>query len=453
MARSGSSRLPRVLESSSKGFDSAWTAICRRRSVASDDVEKATRKIIERVRVGGDAELLACVKKFDGARIEILEVSSAEWEEGCEAVDPAVRAVIGKAATRVREFHRKRIPSSWEMREEGGAYMGQRLRPLQRVGLYVPGGKALYPSSVIMTATPASIVEVPEIVMATPPAPDGTIRPEVLLAGRMAGVHRVFKMGGAHAVAAMAFGTESVPKVDKIVGPGGIYVATAKRLVFGEVGIDSEAGPTEVCVVADSGATPAWVAADLISQAEHDEVAQAILLTHSKALAAKVETELEGQLEALDRAEIAGTALSSRGAIVVTRNLEESITLANEYASEHLVLAVEDPEEVLKQVTNAGAVFLGHYTPVAVGDYMAGPNHVLPTGGTARFFSPLGIEDFLKRTSFVQFNASKLWDLGPDIMKLAEVEGLKGHGNSVNLRLRRIKRARKSRASSGKQDP
>ena len=450
MARAGSARLMRVLESGSKGFESVWTGVCRRRSEESDGVEKATRKIIERVRTGGDAELLACVKKFDGAQVENLEVSSEEWEEACEVVDPAVRAAIGKAATRVREFHRKRIPSSWEMREEGGAYMGQRLRPLQRVGLYVPGGKALYPSSVIMTATPASIVEVPEIVMATPPAADGTIRPEVLLAARMAGVHRIFKMGGAHAVAAMAFGTESVPKVDKVVGPGGIYVATAKRLVFGEVGIDSEAGPTEVCVVADSSATPAWVAADLISQAEHDELAQAILITHSKALVSKVETELEGQLEALNRAEIAGTALSSRGAIIVTRNLQESITLANEYASEHLLLAVEDPEAVLKQVTNAGAVFLGHYTPVAVGDYMAGPNHVLPTGGTARFFSPLGIEDFLKRTSFVQFDASKLWELGPDVTKLAEVEGLTGHGNSVDLRLQRIKRARKSRASSGK---
>ena len=216
--------------------------------------------------------MLACVKKFDGAEIDKLEVSAAEWEEGCEAVDSGVRAAMGNAASRVRAFHRQRIPSGWEMREEGGATMGQRVLPLARVGLYVPGGKALYPSSVIMTATPASIVEVPEIVMTTPPGVDGTIRPEVLLAARLAGVHRVFKMGGAHAVAALAFGTESVPKVDKIVGPGGIWVATAKRLVFGEVGIDSEAGPTEVCVVADPSATPAWVAADLISQAEHDEV-------------------------------------------------------------------------------------------------------------------------------------------------------------------------------------
>ena len=452
MASAVSSRSVRVLESRAKEFAPAWADVCQRRLAGSEDVEKAARKIIERVRVGGNPELLACIKQFDGAQIEAVEVSPAEWEEACEAVDPAVRAVMGTAVSRVRAFHRKRIPSSWEMREEGGAYMGQRLRPLQRVGLYVPGGKALYPSSVIMTATPASIVEVPEIVMATPPAPDGSICPEVLLAARLAGVHRVFKMGGAHAVAALAFGTQSVPRVDKIVGPGGIWVATAKRLVFGEVGIDSEAGPTEVCVVADASATPAWVAADLISQAEHDEVAQAVLITHTKGLVSKVEAELKKQLEKLERAEIARTSLSSRGAIVVTRNLEESITLANEYASEHLVLCVENPEAALKQVTNAGSVFLGHYTPVAVGDYLAGPNHVLPTAGTARFFSPLGIEDFLKRTSFVQFDASKLRELGPDVMKLAEVEGLTGHGTSVDLRLESIKRARKPRASSGKKD-
>jgi histidinol dehydrogenase len=334
------------------------------------------------------------------------------------------------------------------MREEGGGFMGQRVRPLARVGLYVPGGKAIYPSSVLMNAIPASVVEVPEIVMATPPSKNGSIRPEVLMAARVAGVHRVFKMGGAHAVAALAYGTESVPMVDKIVGPGNVWVATAKKQVFGQVGIDSEAGPTEVCIVADRSATPAWLAADLISQAEHDELAQVILITHVKGLVTRVQDQLKRQLATLDKAEIAEKSIRSRGAIVVTRNLDESMQLANEYASEHLVLAVEDPDQTSKAVVNAGAIFLGHYTPVAVGDYIAGPNHVLPTGGTARFFSPLSVDDFLKRTTFIKFEPPKLRELGADIVRLANVEGLTGHGASVELRLQKIRRARREREAA-----
>jgi histidinol dehydrogenase len=312
----------------------------------------------------------------------------------------------------------------------------------------VPGGKAVYPSSVLMNAIPASVVEVPEIVMATPPSKDGSIRPEVLMAARVAGVHRVFKMGGAHAVAALAYGTESVPMVDKIVGPGNVWVATAKKQVFGQVGIDSEAGPTEVCIVADRSATPAWLAADLISQAEHDELAQVILITHVKGLVARVQDQLKRQLATLDKAEIAEKSIRARGAIVVTRNLDESMQLANEYASEHLVLAVEDPDQTSKAVVNAGAIFLGHYTPVAVGDYIAGPNHVLPTGGTARFFSPLSVDDFLKRTTFIKFEPPKLRELGADIVRLANVEGLTGHGASVELRLQKIRRARREREAA-----
>ena len=334
------------------------------------------------------------------------------------------------------------------MQEEGGARMGQRVRPLDRVGLYVPGGKAFYPSSVIMNAVPASVVEVPEIVMVSPPGSDGLLKPEVLMAARLAGVHRVFKMGGAQAVAALAYGTASVPRVDKIVGPGNAYVAAAKRRVFGDVGIDSEAGPTEVCIVADDSATPAWLAADLISQAEHDELAQAILVTHVKKWVNRVQDQVARQLESLERSKMAKKALSTRGAIIVTRNLEESITLANEYAAEHLVLAVDDADDLIKDVVNAGAVFLGHYTPVAVGDYLAGPNHVLPTGGTARFFSPLGVEDFLKRMSFARFEASKLRDLGSDVIRLAEIEGLTGHGNSVELRLQKIRKKRREREAA-----
>ena len=438
-----SSGLPlRVFESRDKDFAKSWTKLCQRRVDSVEDVGQVVDEIVARVRRRGDRELLACIEEFDGVKIDAVEVSRSEWDAACDEVDPADRAALGKATMRVREFHRKRIPSGWEMREEGGATMGQRVRALERVGLYVPGGKALYPSSVIMNAVPASVVEVPEILMASPPQ---NLRPELLMAARLAGVHRVFKMGGAHAVAALAYGTESVPRVDKIVGPGNVYVAAAKRRVFGDVGIDSEAGPTEVCVVADQSATPAWIASDLISQAEHEELAQAVLITHVKKWVKAVQDQLARQLEPLERAKIAKRSLASRGAIVVTRDLDESITLANQYAPEHLVLAVDEPEAAMARVTQAGAIFLGHYTPVAVGDYLAGPNHVLPTGGTARFFSPLGVEDFLKRSSFVKFEPSKLRELGNDVIRLAEIEGLTGHGNSVELRLNKIRRERRKR--------
>jgi histidinol dehydrogenase len=448
MASRAGAKIVRVLKTDESSFAAAWRSLCDRRSQQAEGVEKDVRKIVDRVREGGDRELLACIRKFDGARLRSLEVTREEWDQACERVDPADRAAIGKAAMRIREFHRKRIPSSWEMREEGGGFLGHRVRPLQRVGIYVPGGKAIYPSTVIMNAVPASVVEVEEIAMATPPQPDGTVRPEVLMAARVAGVHRIFKMGGAHAIAALAYGTESVPRVDKVVGPGNVWVAGAKRLVFGEVDIDSEAGPTEVCVVADRSATPAWIAADLLSQAEHDEQAQSILITHVKTQATRVQDQLARQLRELDRSRIAKQSLGSRGAVVVTRDLEESITLANEYAAEHLVLAVDNPDAIMKRITNAGAIFLGHYTPVAVGDYLAGPNHVLPTGGTARFFSPLGVEDFLKRTSFVRFEPPKLRELGAEVMRLAEIEGLTGHGKSVDLRLQKIRRARREREAA-----
>lgn len=448
MAAKATKKLMRVFKSDDAKFADDWASVCNRRVDSVLDVEEDVAKILAAVRKDGDKALLGFVKKFDGADVENIEVSPEEWEAGCDQVDSADRAAIGKAAMRVREFHRKRIPSSWEMREEGGGYMGQRVRPLARVGLYVPGGKALYPSSVVMNAIPASVVEVPEICMVTPPREDGMITPEVLMAAKVAGVHRIFKMGGAHAVAALAYGTESVPRVDKITGPGSVWVATAKKQVFGQVGIDSEAGPTEVCIVADKSATPAWLAADLISQAEHDELAQAVLITHVKGLITRVQDQLTRQLKDLDRADIAKKSITARGAIIQTKNLAESIRLSEEYASEHLVLAVEDPEKVSKEIENAGAIFLGHYTPVAVGDYMAGPNHVLPTGGTSRFFSPLGVEDFMKRTSFMKFEPPKLRELGADIVRLANVEGLTGHGASVELRLAKIRRARREREAA-----
>jgi histidinol dehydrogenase len=437
-----------ILKTDDSGFERAFGKLTRRREQGAEDVERNVRKIIDRVREGGDGELRACVAKYDGAKLRSLEVTREEWDEAAETVDPADRAALGKAAMRIREFHRKRIPSSWEVREEGGATFGQRVRPLARVGVYVPGGKAVYPSTVIMNTVPASVVEVPEIIMATPPNPDGSIAPEVLMAARVAGVHRVFKMGGAHAVAALAHGTEEVPQVDKIVGPGNVWVATAKRLVYGQVDIDSEAGPTEVLVVADKSANPVWVAADLLSQAEHEEMAAAILVTSQKALATRVQDQLAKQLKALDRGKIAKQALASRGAIVLAKNMDQCIEVANRYAPEHLVLAVDEPEVIAKQVQNAGAIFLGHYTPVAVGDYLAGPNHVLPTGGTARFFSPLGVESFMKRMSVLRFEPPKLRELGADVIRLAELEGLTGHARSVDLRLQRIRRARREREAA-----
>jgi histidinol dehydrogenase len=446
--RTASKGILNVLQADASGFEARFAKLVSRRDVEGEDVEKSVRKIVDRVRDGGDEELLACIRKFDGNKAEGLEVTAKEWDEGCEATDPADRAALGKAAMRVRDFHRKRIPSSWEVREEGGGVFGHRVRPLERAGVYVPGGKAFYPSSVIMNAVPASVVEVPEVVMATPADTGGMIRPEVLMAARVAGVHRIFKMGGAHAIAALAYGTETVPRVDKIVGPGNAFVATAKRLVFGQVAIDSEAGPTEVLIIADKTATPAWVAADLIAQAEHDEMASCLLFTNSKTIANRVQDQLARQLKGFGRAKIAKAALTKRGAIVVAKNIAACIDLANRYAPEHLMIATDDSDTVSKGVKNAGAIFLGHYTPVAVGDYIAGPNHVLPTGGTARFFSPLGVEDFLKRTSVTRFEPPKLRELGGDVIRLAEMEGLVGHGQSVDLRLQKIRRARREREAA-----
>jgi len=424
-----------------EGFERVFRKLCDRRNQEDADVEKVVRGILDKVARDGDGALLALIKKFDGATLESVEVTKKEWEAGIELVGEANRAALGRAASRVRDFYRRRIPGSWEIKEEGGATLGQHVRPLHRVGLYVPGGKASYPSSVIMNAVPAAVFGVREIVMATPPNADGTLRPEVLLAARFAGVHRIFKMGGAQAIAALAYGTQSVPKVDKIVGPGNIFVATAKRLVFGRVDVDSEAGPSEILVVADKSANPNWVAADLISQAEHDELARAILVTHVQATATKVLAALEKQLATLDRASIAKKCLKTHGAVVLTRSLDESLGLANRYAPEHLALEVDNPEVAAKAIENAGAIFLGHYTPEAVGDYLAGPSHVLPTGGTARFFSPLGVEDFAKRTSIIRFEPNKLRELGADVIRLAEMEGLTGHGNAVALRLETLRNA------------
>ena len=447
-ARATSKAVVPLLKTSDSGFARAFAKLVNRREHGQEGVEKTVHRIVDRVRKGGDAELRALTRKLDGANLDEFEVDRAEFEEAGETIDPADRAALGKAAMRVREFHRKRISSSWEMREEGGGTFGTRVRPLHRVGIYVPGGKAVYPSSVIMNAVPASVVEVPEIIMVSPPGPDGKLKPEVLMAAKVAGVHRVFKAGGAQAIAALAYGTETIPRVDKIVGPGNAYVAAAKKMVFGQVDIDSEAGPTEVAVIADRTATPAWLAADMLSQAEHDELAQAILITPLKSIATRVQDQVAKQLKTLERAKIAKKSLASRGAVILAKDMAECIALANEYAAEHLVIACDDADKISKEIENAGAIFLGHYTPVAVGDYLAGPNHVLPTGGSARFFSPLGVEDFLKRTSVIRFEPPKLRELGADVIRLSEMEGFSGHGNSVELRLQKIRRARREREAA-----
>lgn len=436
----------RVLSADDKAFPKAWQAVCLREHAAPPAGENAEIvELVERVREGGDRALRAWVEARYDTELERLEVTNDEWDAGCEAVDPTDRAALGKAAMRIREFHRKRIPSSWEMREEGGGYMGQRVRALSRVAICAPESGDFHPSVLIMNATPPSVVEVPEIFLAAPPEADGCVRPEILMAARVAGVHRVFKMAGAAAISAFAYGTLTIPRVDKIVGPGDSRSDAAKRKVAGVVGVGGSSGPREICIVADKTATPAWIAADLLSHAESGGQAQTVFVTHIKALVARVQEQLVKQLKALEKTRIAKQRLTAAGVVVVTKSLDESLALANEYAPEHLVLAVENPEQAVKSIHNAGAILMGHYTPVAVGDYLAGPNDVLPAGGTARFDSPLGVEDFMKRTSFIKFEPPKLRELGAEVVRLAGVEGLTGHGTSVELRLQKIRRARRER--------
>jgi histidinol dehydrogenase len=436
----------RVLTPEDADFPAAWQSICRREAVlAEPGVDDEVAGVLARIRDGGDRALRGWVDERYDVEIDRLEVTNAEWDAACEAVDPADRAALGKAAMRIREFHKKRIPGSWEMREEGGGYMGQRVRPLGRVAICAPAEGELHPSALIMNATPPSVVEVPEIFLAAPPRPDGTVRPEILMAARIAGVHRVFKMAGAGAIGAFAYGTLTVPRVDKIVGPGDPETDTAKRLVSGVVGVAGSSGPRELCIVADKTATPAWLAADLLSHAEAGGLSQTVFITHMKGQVTRVQEQIVKQLKALGKTRVARQSLASAGVIVLTRSLDESLALADEYAAEHLVLAVDAPELAAKSIQNAGAIFMGHYTPVAVGDYLAGPNDVLPAGGTARFESPLGVDDFLKRTSFVKFEPPKLRELGAEVVRLAGVEGLSGHGTSVELRLQKIRRARRER--------
>jgi histidinol dehydrogenase len=420
----------RVFEKSSPDFQRRLDALCNRSSELGTDVEAAARKTIAKVRAGGDAAVRALTAEFDKRQLDALELPAADWDELAARVVPEVRAAIEHAARRVRVFHERERHASFEISEDG-VRVGSRVDPLARIGIYVPGGKARYPSTVIMTAIPARVAGVREIVMTTP-GPS----PETLAAARLAGVDRVFLIGGAQAIAAMAYGTESVPRVDKIVGPGNAYVAAAKKLVFGDVGIDSIAGPTEVVIAADDSVDPRWLAADLLAQAEHDEVAVPILIARSKALADAVAAAVATQLAELPRRAIATRSLADQGAIFVVDGDAEVVRLINLLAPEHVSLALRDARALASQITTAGAVFIGAHTPESVGDYIAGPSHVLPTGGSARFASPLGVGDFIKRTSIIEYDAAALSAQADDIERIATVEDLYGHGRAVTIRTR-----------------
>ena len=397
--------------------------------------DETVRKILKDIQERGDAALLEYTSRFDRCdlSVEQLQVTPEEIRQAYNGVAEEELKALKEAAERIRRFHERQKQESWNYEEEG-IMLGQVVRPLATAGIYVPGGKASYPSSVLMNAIPAKVAGVDRVIMCSP-FPDGQTRPHVLVAADIAGVTEIYKVGGAQAVAAMAFGTASIPRVDKIVGPGNIFVALAKRLVFGMVDIDMIAGPSEVLVVADHSANPAYVAADLLSQAEHDEEAVPILVTPEEGLAREVMAELERQKKTLDRQSIIDVSLSRECRILVTESLEEAVDVANRLAPEHLELALEEPERWAEKIQNAGAVFLGHYTPEAIGDYLAGPNHVLPTSGTARFSSPLGVYDFVKRTSMISYSRSALEKCGKNVTLLAEMEDLGAHANSVKIRL------------------
>ena len=426
----------RRLSTTDAGFDAALAALIRFEAAQDEAVESSTAQILAQVRSRGDAALLEYTERFDRwkpARASALEVPFGEARAALAGLASAEREALEFAAARIRAYHEHQRQDSWRLPGEDGTVLGQKITPLDRVGMYVPGGKAAYPSSVLMGAIAAKVAGVPELVMATP-APGGVLNAPVLAAAAIAGVDRIFRVGGAQAVGALAYGTATVPAVDKIVGPGNAYVAAAKRRVFGHVGIDMVAGPSEVLVIADSSAHADWVAMDLFSQAEHDEIAQAILLTPDSALIERVVASMRRQIAAMPRREIITASLAARGALIRVRNLAEACELANRIAPEHLELAVADPEALLPRIRHAGAIFLGHHTSESIGDYCAGPNHVLPTSRTARFSSPLGVYDFQKRSSVIAVSKQGARSLGKVAATLARAEGLEAHARSAELR-------------------
>ena len=404
------------------------------RGNAETDVSDIVADILAEVRQKGDAALLAYAKQFDKADLQALEVSEAEINAAFQKVEPAFIAVLQQAAENIRAFHQRQVRNSFVITGDG-IVTGQKITPIAKVGLYVPGGTAAYPSTVLMDAIPAKIAGCKEICITTPALPDGSINPVILAAAKIAGVDRIFKTGGAQAVAALAYGTQSVPKVDKIVGPGNAFVAEAKRQVFGLVAIDMIAGPSEILVIADGKSNAAYVAADMLSQAEHDKMASAVLVTDSMALAEAVSAELERQLALLPREEIARTSIEQNGKIIVADRLDDVIAVANEIAPEHLELCVDNPFDYLDKIENAGSIFMGRYCPEALGDYFAGPNHTLPTSGTARFSSPLSVDDFVKKSQYTYYTKDALGAVADQIALFAQKEGLEAHAKSVTIRM------------------
>ena len=404
------------------------------RTVPEVDVEAVVADIIRNVRENGDRALLEYTKKFDKAELTSLAVSKEEIDEALSLVEPEFLGILRKAAANIRKFHEKQKRNSFILNDEPGILMGQKIIPVDRAGLYVPGGTAAYPSTVLMDSIPAKIAGVRELCMVTPPGPDGKLNPVILAAASIAGVDRIFKVGGAQAIAALAYGTETIPRVDKIVGPGNAFVAEAKKQVFGRVSIDMIAGPSEILIVADGKTVPQYAAADLLSQAEHDKMASAVLVTDSLEFARAVSEELEIQIPKLLRADIARASIDHNGKIIVAENLRQAIDIANEIAPEHLELCVDNPFDYLDAVQHAGSVFLGRNCPEALGDYFAGPNHTLPTSGTARFSSPLSVDDFIKKMQYTYYTEDALRKVAEDVAFFAEKEGLTGHAKSAVIR-------------------
>lgn len=398
------------------------------------NVEGIVTEIIANVRKNGDAALYEYCEKFDKAKLSALQVSGAEIDEAVAAVEPKFLEILRKAAENIRSFHSRQVRNSFVINEKNGVVIGQKIIPVDRAGLYVPGGTAAYPSTVLMDSIPAKIAGVKEVVMVTPPNKEGKVNPVILAAASIAGVDKIFKVGGAQAIAALAYGTESVPRVDKIVGPGNAFVAEAKKQVFGQVSIDMIAGPSEILIVADSASNPKHLAADLLSQAEHDKLASSVLVTDSEALALAVQAELEVQIPQLERSEIARASIDNNGKIIVAEDLMQAIEIANEIAPEHLELCVDNPFDYLDAIRHAGSIFMGRNCPEALGDYFAGPNHTLPTSGTAKFSSPLGVDDFIKKTQFTYYTRSALEAVAEDVAYFARQEGLTAHARSAVIR-------------------
>ena len=427
----------KLLDMRDRDFDARFAAILSRCEEINHTVEREVADIISAVCALGDHALLEMTRRFDHVEahaVTDLEVGQDEIESAIALIDPKNLAALKHAVSRVRAFHEKQKQQTWLSTDDPDIMLGQKVTPLEKVGIYIPGGKACYPSSVIMNAIPAKVAGVKEIIMMTP-TPGGEINPHVLAAAYLSGVDRIFRIGGAQAVAALAYGSETIPRADKITGPGNIYVATAKKLVFGQAGIDMVAGPSEILIINDGSGDPVHVAADLLSQAEHDELASSILITTDRSFAERVESEVERQLNQLSRETIARASWEKYGVVILADSLDNAIDFSNRIAPEHLELVVSDPFALLPGITNAGAIFMGPWAPEAVGDYLAGPNHTLPTGGTSRFFSPLSVDDFVKKSSIIYLSENGLKRLGDDILRIADLEGLEAHGKSVSMRL------------------